>query len=53
MLSSRAHEHCLSRCFRVEIEGITAGGFAEDSGMEICIEVIEYADGGPHSVSCW
>lgn len=52
MLNSKAHEDCLSRYFRVEIEGITAGGFAEVSGMESCTEVIKYADGGPHSASC-
>ena len=49
MPNSREHDHLLSSRFRVEIEGVTAGAFAEVSGLESRTEVIEYADGSdPH-----
>jgi phage tail-like protein len=50
MPNSREHDHLLSNRFRVEIEGVIAGDFAEVSGLESCTEIIEYADGGDPNV---
>jgi phage tail-like protein len=50
MPNSREHDHLLSSRFRVEIEGVNAGAFAELSGLESRSEVIEYADGSDPNV---
>ena len=36
--------------FRVEIDGLTVGGFSECSGLETEVSVIEYREGGDISV---
>ena len=36
--------------FRVEIEGITIAGFSECTGLSSEVAVIEYREGGDHSV---
>jgi phage tail-like protein len=45
MPNSRTHDHLVSSRFRVEIEGVTQGSFAQVSGLESRTEVIEYIDG--------
>ena len=50
MPNSRENDHLLNSRFRVEIEGVSAGEFAEVSGLESRTEVIEYADGGDQNI---
>jgi len=50
MPNSREYGHLLRNRFRAEIEGVTAGEFAEVSGLESRTEVIKYADGGDPNV---
>lgn len=42
---SRNFDHLINFRFAVEIEGVTQGAFAACDGLEVCIEVLEYADG--------
>lgn len=45
MPNRRPHDHIGNRNFRVEIEGVTQGAFAECSGVEVEVEVVLYQDG--------
>jgi phage tail-like protein len=36
--------------FRVEIDGITVAGFSDCTGLESEVNVIEYREGGDHSI---
>jgi phage tail-like protein len=36
--------------FRVEIDGITVAGFSDCTGLESEVDVIEYREGGDHSI---
>ncbi len=45
MPNRREHDHIGNFNFRVEIEGVTQGSFAEVSGLDSETEVVEYQDG--------
>lgn len=45
MPNRREHDHIGNRNFKVEIEGVTQGAFAECSGVEVVVEVVRYQDG--------
>ena len=45
MPNRRAHDHIGNFNFKVEIEGVTQGAFAEVSGLDSETEVVEYQDG--------
>ena len=45
MPNRRSHDHIGNRNFKVEIEGVTQGAFAECSGVEVEVEVVEFFDG--------
>lgn len=45
MPNRRAHDYIGNHNFKVEIEGVTQGAFAECQGLEVEIEVIETNDG--------
>ena len=45
MPNRREHDHISNHHFRVEIEGVTQGAFAECRGLEVSVEVIETIDG--------
>lgn len=45
MPNRRAFDHIGNYNFRIEIEGVTQGAFAECGGLEVEVEVIETNDG--------
>lgn len=45
MPNRRSHDHIGNRNFKVEIEGVTQGAFAQCSGVEVEVEVVEFHDG--------
>jgi phage tail-like protein len=45
MPNRRPHDHISGSLFRVEIEGVTQAAFRSVSGLEVAVDVVEYADG--------
>ena len=45
MATHRQFDHFARTLFRVEIEGVTQGAFTAVHGLEISVDVINYADG--------
>jgi len=45
MPNRRPHDHFVASLFKVEIEGVTQGAFTAMEGLEIEVDVAQYADG--------
>ena len=45
MATHRQFDHFTRTLFRVEIEGVTQGSFTAVQGLEISVDVVNYADG--------
>lgn len=44
--NSRSFDHYSGMRFRVEIEGVTQGAFTAVEGLEVSVDVVNFADGG-------
>ena len=50
MANRRDHDHISASYFRVEIAGVEVGAFTAIDGLELSIDVIEFADGSDLTV---